>query len=122
MFLVSLLFVFLKMFDIKKSPTARSRAVRPLGYFAVLLSHNHFTSVLDVDALLRGVAFQLAAVQVVPYTVDSTHLDTVDASDHLNSILRILNSLLQSLGSIVNSLLSSSLVGLHTLGGVDGLE
>ena len=24
------------MFDIKKSPTARSRAVRPIGYFAVL--------------------------------------------------------------------------------------
>ncbi len=24
------------MLDIKKSPTARSRAVRPIGYFAVL--------------------------------------------------------------------------------------
>ena len=36
MFLVSLLFGLFKMFDIKKSPTARSRAVRPIGYFAVL--------------------------------------------------------------------------------------
>jgi len=35
-FSVSLLFVFKKMLDIKKSPTARSRAVRPIGYFAVL--------------------------------------------------------------------------------------
>jgi hypothetical protein len=33
-FLVSLLFGLFKL-DIKKSPTARSRAVRPIGYFAV---------------------------------------------------------------------------------------
>ena len=35
-FLVSLLFGFFLKLDIKKSPTARSRAVRPIGYFAVL--------------------------------------------------------------------------------------
>jgi len=35
-FLVSLLFGLFKKLDIKKSPTARSRAVRPIGYFAVL--------------------------------------------------------------------------------------
>ena len=34
------------MLDIKKSPTARSRAVRPLGYFAVLQNVEQVPAVL----------------------------------------------------------------------------
>ena len=57
-FLVSLLFVFLKMFDIKKSPTARSRAVRPIGYFAVLQDAEQISvpAVLLADVGLSGLS------------------------------------------------------------------
>ena len=39
------------MFDIKKSPTARSRAVRPIGYFAVLQDAEQ----ISVPAVLKRI-------------------------------------------------------------------
>ena len=42
------------------------RFIRLNSLFKTLSLHNHFTSILDVDALLRW-SSNLAAVQIVPY-------------------------------------------------------